>query len=428
MGLTFQQIGREGWGYQKSQNGGGTIPQPSLVNVSYHRYGSRVPASDKEKSFYDGIDVSLAGIATLAKGDTTFLRQGLDQISKIVEDACSRYRLDDPANIAPALADGLKATRALAQQVQESNLAEPGRSDVEYELRVKEGQFEKALTLALGLSFDAVIAPEREATGPFGGGANTTFTIAIPGQSFSVQAHLLNEGREMVNIDGIELAPSDGKNWMIHTEAPPTAGAGAPARATPTPAAATAAPAPALPPTLAGGKDVRLRFGVKAPDDARLTRPYFSRPDLQQPYYNLTDERYRNLSLPPYPLAASARITYHGTELEIRKVVQSNQRLEGIGIEEEPMLMGPAISVAVSPAAGAVPLSAASFAFSCSLHSNVKGPAQGVLRLRLPEQWESTPREYPFSLARDGDTETLTFQIAPHSFKAQSYEIKAVAE
>ena len=30
-GLTFLQIGREGWGYQKSQNGGATIPPPGAL-------------------------------------------------------------------------------------------------------------------------------------------------------------------------------------------------------------------------------------------------------------------------------------------------------------------------------------------------------------------------------------------------------------
>ena len=82
-GLTFLQIGREGWGYQKSQNGGGTIPQPSLTTLSYHRYGSRVPTADKEKSFYDGIDTSLSGIAGLTSGDTQFLTKGLEAISRI---------------------------------------------------------------------------------------------------------------------------------------------------------------------------------------------------------------------------------------------------------------------------------------------------------------------------------------------------------
>ncbi len=404
-GLTFLQIGREGWGYQKSQNGGGTIPQPSLNTVPYHRFGSRVTAPDKEDSLYDGIDVSLMGIASLATGDTEFLKQGLQHLSTMADEAYSRYKPDAPADIAPVLAEGLKTTRALLQQVRTSSLPEPGKSDVAFELQEKENQYEKALTLALGIWFDVAVAPEHEATGPFAGfaGAQTTFMIAIPGQSFGVETHLVNEGPQALNIESIEVNASDGKSWDIRPEGPPAT-------------------------SLAAQKDIRRKFSIKVPQDATLTKPYFSRPDQEQPYYDVTDERYRNLSFAPYPLSATARITYHGTELEIQKVVQSRQRIEGIGLLEDPMLLGPAISVAVSPAAGAVPLTATSFEFSCTIHSNVKGPAQGVLRLRLPDGWQSTPNEFPFSIARDGENETLTFEVAPHSIQPESYQIKAVAE
>ncbi len=403
-GLTFLQMGREGWGYQKSQNGGGTIPQPAFTSSSYHRYGSHVVVPDKEKSLYDGMDVSILGIASLASGDTAFLKQGLERISKCAEDAYDHYKPNAPEAIAPALADGLKTTRSLIEQVRTSSLADPGKSDVIFELEKKEPQFEKALTLALGLSFDAAVAPEKEPTGPFAAfaGATPTFAIAIPGQAFPVQARLVNGGSEGVNVESLGLAATDGKNWTIHPESSPN-------------------------PSLPGAKDLRLKFTVKAPDDAGLTKPYFSRPDQEQPYYNLTNESYRNLSFSPYPLEAKARITYRGTELDIEKVVQTNQRIEGIGIEEQPLLVGPAISVSVSPAAGAVPLTAKSFQFSCRLHSNAKGTAEGTLRLQLPAGWESTPPQYPFSIG-EGQNDNVTFGVTPHSMDTKPYNIRAVAE
>lgn len=404
-GLTFLQIGREGWGHQKSQNGGGTIPPPAFYNAPYHRYGSRVQSAEKESSYYDGIDVSLRGIATLAKTEAPFLKQGLEQISKLVDDACNQYKLGDPAEIAPTLAEGLKATRSLIQQARTSDLSEPGKSDVIFELQVKERQFQEAWTLALGISFDARVAPEKEPTGPFAafGGPPTTFLIAIPGQSFGIQTHLLNQGREALNIEAMQLTAPDGKDWKIRANGSPT-------------------------PTLQAGKDTQLKFAVTAPPDATLTKPYFQRPDQEQPYYDITDPRYRNLSFAPYPLSAIVRIIYHGGELELRKTVQTVQRVQGIGMEEQPLLMGPAISVAVSPAAGAIPLKASSFSFSCSLHSNVKGAATGVLRLHLPDGWVSTPSNSRFSMKGDGDNQTLTFQIAPRFIKSEKYEIKAVAE
>lgn len=403
-GLTFVQIGREGWGFQKTQNGGAVIPQPFLYTSPYHRYGSRVAAEQKENSFYDGIDISLAGIASLAQGDTGFLKQGLETISHEIEQACGSYKPGDPSAVSAQLAEGLKATRELLARVQESSLAEPGKSDVEFELRAKENQFEKALEVALGISFDAAVAPEKEPSGPFAAFSGApTFGVAIPGQAFGVTVQLMNESSEPLGVEDIRVIAPEEEDWSIRAEKSPAA-------------------------TLEAGKLVRLKFDVKAPQNATLTKPYFRRPDEEQAYYDLTDERYRNLSFAPYPLTATAHVRYRGVDLEIEKVVQANQRVEGIGVVQNPLLMGPALSVSVSPAAGAVPLSAKAFSFSCTLHSNVKGPANGVLRLQLPEGWRATPEEHPFSFSHDGDNETLTFEIAPRSVAPQSYSIKAVAE
>ncbi|HEY1214004.1 MAG TPA: PIG-L family deacetylase [Bryobacteraceae bacterium] len=405
-GLTFLQIGREGLGQQKSQNGGITIPPPARVVIQYHRYGSRVPVSGKEESFYDGIDTSLVGIANLAKGgDTTAIKKSLAQLSDLAGQAADRYRPNTPVTIAPILGDGLKATRALIQEVKNSNLPEPGKSDILFELRAKQDQFEKALTLALGLTFEAAVAPAKPPSGPFAmfAGPSPTFAIAIPGQSFPVNTHLYNQSLDTVDVEGIDLLHSDKKEWKIQ--------AGSPTKA-----------------SLPGGMDVRSRFEVGVPPDAVLTKPYFYRPNKEQPYYDLTDERYRNLSLAPYPLSARARIRYHDVPFEIRQVVQAVQRVPTVGIKEDPLLLGPPISVMLPSLAGAVPLTTKSFPFSCTLHSNVKGSAKGTLHLELPSSWEAIPKEVPFSMTRDGEDQEITFQIRPNGVRAQPYEVKAVAE
>jgi hypothetical protein len=58
----------------------------------------------------------------------------------------------------------------------------------------------------------------------------------------------------------------------------------------------------------------------------------------------------------------------------------------------------------------------------------VKGRAKGVLHLHLPESWVSKPAEYPFEMQRDGDTETVTFEVAPRNIQSKAYEIKAVTD
>ncbi len=147
---------------------------------------------------------------------------------------------------------------------------------------------------------------------------------------------------------------------------------------------------------VAPGKEGQWRFAVTVPTDAALTRPYFSRPDEEQPYYDILDARYRNLPRAPYPLALRATLTYNGVPFSIEQTVQTSERISGIGAVSNPVLIGPAISVTVSPSAGAVPLSSKSFAFTATVHTNVKGPAQGVLRLKLPQGWRSAPAEARF--------------------------------
>ncbi len=431
-GLTFLQIAREGLGLQKTQNGGGLVPAPAPQNTSYHRYGSRVAlpgqgAADHETSFFDGIDVSVGGIATLAQGDAQFLRDGLGAIARDAADAMRQFTPDHPVAIAPALAAGLKATRALVAQVEASGLAEPGKSDVAFELGVKERQFQRALAAALEVSLQTSVgtggggragrgggrgaqptttAETAPPTAPPNGGAQPapSFTIAIPGQGFNVEGRIFNENAEPLTIDRMEVLASDGKNWDIR--------------------ATDAAPVHEVPP----GKEGQWRFAVTVPADAALTRPYFSRPDDEQPYYDILDERYRNLPRAPYPLSLRATLTYNGVPFTIEQTVQTSERISGIGAVSNPLLVGPAISVTVSPSAGAIPMGSKSFAFAATVHTNVKGPAQGVLRLKLPQGWRSAPTEAAFSFARDGEDQTIVFSVTPDQVNATEYNIVAVAE
>src|ERR1700722_16512222 len=68
--VSYVQFARQGLALQKSQiSGNMRVPPPGAFDVSYHRYGSMLsPSRQKvqEDSFFDGIDTSLAGIATLA--------------------------------------------------------------------------------------------------------------------------------------------------------------------------------------------------------------------------------------------------------------------------------------------------------------------------------------------------------------------------
>jgi LmbE family N-acetylglucosaminyl deacetylase len=411
LGMTYLQFARLGLGLQKSQNGGGGVPMAGAFDMPYHRYGSRVKTVDDEKSFFDGVDTTLPGIASLAKtspaSETAFLRDGLAKIDELVQKAVHAYAIDSPEKSAPFLREGLRANDELIAKVQASGLTAHEKYDIEHELAVKRVQFNDALVQALGLSLRAQVVSTQAATGPFArfqDGADT-FTTAIPGQSFSVQLHLANGSGVPVKVvaepDGVML---EGECHVV---------AEAPAK-------------PAEP--LANGAAYDQKFAVTLDEKQNPTRPPFSRPGIEQAYYDVADPAMRNASLPLPPLTAWATVDYLGVPIKLGQVVQTTHRVTGLGLVYEPLVIAPAISVAVTPAAGVVPLDQKSLMVTAKVRSNVKGEAKGTVRLELPTGWTSKPERAEFVLTKDGDAIDLPFVVTPAKLAETAYTMTAVAE
>ena len=398
LGMSYVQLSREGLAYQKSQNGGGSIPNAGQLLSAYHRYGSLIPAADKEESFFDGIDTSLLGIATLAPNSgATFLKEALSRINSSVETATVQFSAVHPEQCAPALAVGMKETAALLEQVSQSALPADAKYNIRHELEIKRVQFNNALAEALGLSVAATVAPDTEPN-PLMAlflGDPETFRIAIPGQTFGVKVHVVKQSSSPVTLETIGVARNEQSEGSQ---------------------------------VLADDQPVDRRFTITLPQDADLTKPYFSRPDIEQPYYDIHDDRYLNLPLAPYPLAGWAQFTFDGVSIRVSQYVQTMKHITGEGTVFEPLVIGPAIGVAISPRAGIVPLESKSFNVTTVVHSNVKGPAKGAVRPSLPEGWKSSPSSAAFSTSDDGQDQSLTFQITPANLAQKPYEITAVAE
>ncbi len=405
LGLNYSQIAREGLGYQKSQNGGIGIPAARQYRSGYHRFASSVPAKDKEKSFFDGIDVSLEGIASLATGgDGGFLRDGLRKINASVEKGIADYSAH-PEEVAAALAAGLNQTVDLLDQVRASGFSDDEKYNIIHELEVKRAQFNDALAEALGVSMRATVEPDREVNPLFAMfmGEPDTFRMAIPNQGFKVKVQVTGQASEAVSLTGIRLHNADGKPWNIQS-------------------------AEAVSKDLKDSDSADATFRVKVPPEAAFTRPYFSRPTIEQPYYTIDNPEYLNLPLAPYPLEAWAEFSYRGAQFRVGQVVQTVKRVTGYGPVLEPLTVGPAVSVSISPRAGIVPLHTRSFVVTALLHSDVKGPATGNVRLELPEGWKSEPTAAEFSTSRDGEDQSIAFQVTPSNLQTQEYQITAVAE
>jgi LmbE family N-acetylglucosaminyl deacetylase len=405
LGASYIQLGREGLGWQKSQNGGTGIPLPGTFDVPYHRYGSRVPTKDAEGSYFDGIDTSLAGIASLAPGPHPFLAAGLRQIAASVDQATRAFVPAQSAKLVPLLAGGLQQTQLLMQKVQTSSLSGEDKYNVLHELAVKEAQFNSAIIEALGVTLTAVVAPSTPDRGRsgFAVDAQDTFTTAVPGQSFGVTAFVTNPSAVPVEIRSVSLRSTGSGDWHITATAP-------------------------LHGAMAANQRQPADFRVTVPLDAEVTRACFHRKDVEQPYYDLDSVACLDQPLPPYPLEAWLEFTVDGVSVRAAQVVQTVQAVVGRGGVYQPLVIAPPISVASAAAAGIIPLKSRAAMINVRVRSNVKTSAPGVVHLDLPEGWQSSPQSVPFTAHKEGEEQTLTFAVTPQNLVAATYPVAPVVQ
>ena len=306
LGMSYVQFARKGLALQKTQIGGNVRLAPAGVHdVSYHRYGSRVKTTDTEQSFFDGVDVSLEGIATLAPSDTGSLRLALKEIDGHAARAATAWSADAPAKCAPELRDGLKALDQLVAKVESSSLPQQEKTNVLHELRVKRVQFNDALVQALGLHIEA-----RMETGKPG----ECSSVVTPGCTAHVPTKVVNHGPGTIEVTSDFLSASGISVGKERTWAPGTA-------------------------KIEPGKtlDSFFEYGwarqhVLGNDTSVTgdpsTRPYFTRKNIEQAYYNLSDPRLRLAPQTP-PESFWVRALYDGVPLLFGQVVLAPQEKAG---------------------------------------------------------------------------------------------------
>lgn len=417
LGDTYVSVARQGLGSQKSQNGGVAAPPYRPVSSAYHLYASRVTTTlpAHEDSFFDGIDTSLAGIASYAPtAQQAHWRERLAAIASSVDKASVAY---DPMALdksAPALAQGLSQTVALLAEVAAANLPQDARYNMQHELGLKREQFNAALSDALGVNLvaTALAGAGPRAGGPGGPagpaegegpGRDAGMLSVVAGDSFRVGVHVSDEGKQPIEIVDSRLVSHAGDGWSF-------------------------APAPPLAGEIKANDAADESFAVTVPATAELTKPYFSRKSVEQSYYDILDPRYLNLPTTPYPLTAEVTYRYNGVEAHLSGVVQATHRYVGPGPVLEPLLVAPALSLTVSPQAGVVPIGNATLHLQVTVRSSVRGAANGAVQLELPEGWTSQPASAPFATEAYNDERIVSFTITPRSVKPQPYTITAVAQ
>ena len=413
LGRSPAQIAREGWGMQKSQNGGAVSALSGPASTSYHLWAvvetaKRSGASiDEPASLFDNskvhVDTTVAGLVRLVKGNPpAWLAQGLGKLSADLAQS-PRFGVE-PLKSAHALTPAYRETLELRERVATSDLDAPSKTSLLFELDSKIGEFQAVLRDLLGLdvlAFTTHSSNAQEGGGFRGGGADETPRSVTPGETFQIRVHTAS-GAADAKVAKTWFESGSGKDW----------GVGEPVS------------------THESGTAQDAIYKVTVPEDARPTEPYFARPNIEQPYYDLTEAKYRGRSFAPWPLAVCVEFRFDDLPILAAKVVQTMERVLGPGGIYEPLVITPAIGVRMSPEARILPLDGSALPVRVSVHA--QAAAEGTVALKLPSGWTAAPTSAAFHLAAAGDTEPIEFKVTPGGADVaagtEPYAIRAVAE
>ena len=393
-GRTFGEISAEGRSQHKTQEMG-TIEPRGPQSSGLRLLESSVQVGTPEQSVFDGIDVTVPGLAGLAGLPAGTLRVELAAMDAAAKEALTEYAPLTPAAIIPALADGLRATRAARSALPSSTATADARADADFLLAFKEHDFAEAIAAAAGVSVDPLADDETVVQGG---------TIAVTVRTFMPQ------GAPVTVTAARVTAPA---SWGVESIA-----AAEGARA-PNPFAARDTPSHTA------------RYRLTVPLDAPLTQPYFLQEKRQGDSYAWSADAQRTLPFGPPPLEGHVAMEIDGVPITITRPVQYRVGDRVRGELRREVNVVPAVVVGLDSRLLIVPLGTTPTQQRLVVRATSFAPqaASGTLRLRLPQGWTSVPASMPFTLATRGDKTSASFVVtAPASRTAGTLEIGAEAQ
>lgn len=375
-GDTYIQFARKGLMLQKSQIGsGGRGPVTGAFDVGYTLMGSRLKTQKPtEDGVFDGIDTSLAGIATLAPDAGMALQALLRDIDANLGMAQIVFETAHPEKTVDPLRTALKTMDAAIASTVKQQFDATEKYNLLHELRVKRVQLNNALVLAHGITMTTEIESD----------SNTGGSGLVGGQHISL----------LTTDKGVRENNLSLKSSRI-----------------------IATPSTFPPDSLVVMRHAARQLQLAS--NAPVTRPYFSRPNSEQPFYNLSDPLLRNAPATPAPLVDSEILDDNDVPIEVQTIISAPASASN-GRFRQAAVIVPAASVSISPTAGIVRLGESSL----SLTTVTRSALSGSTTLQGPAGWPVTSNR----LEEMGPNKVEHFTIKPGQLQAGNlYQFTAVA-
>ena len=392
LGRSYFEIAMEGRSQHKSQEMGALEllgPQTSGVRLLESAVGS-----SGERSVFDGIDVSIRGIARLAGLRDARIIEGLGAVQLLARRALREFDAMEPRKLVPVLAEGLQQTRKLRASLRASVESENAKYDADFLLVQKEAQFAEALWRAAAVKVDALADDET----------------VVAGDSLTVTARVFLPDEKAAEVKAIRLrAPSGWRVEQIESAAEAQSG-------------------------VFGWRESPQRqalFRVAVPGDAPPTMPYWLREPRRGDLFHWPSDAPKSMPFDAPILRAEVEAVISGESVTISAPVQYRYADPIRGEIRREINVVPLVSVTLDPELVIVPTSAQETERKVfiRLRNNAAREVKGTVRLNVPAGWRVEPAAARFDLEREGERTSLIFTVrVPGGTREDAYKLGAEAE
>jgi len=392
LGRTYAEIAFEGRSQHKSQNQG-TIESLGPLASSLRALEAVVTVPKPEQSIFDGLDVSMPGLAKLSGLPDGTLRAELAAIDTAAKKALQDYQPLEPSRIVPSLVDGIKAVRAARQALSSmGGSSNNARIDADFVLGLKEQDFTEAIIRAAGVVVDPLADTETVVAGG---------RVGVTVRVFLAQPSLASVGSMTVK------AP---QAWAVKEATDRDAQGGRGRREVPTSS---------------------TRFEVSVPATATITQPYFLEQPRQGDRYRWPEGSAKGTPFAPSLLFGEVGVKVGDVNLVVSRPVQYRFADPIRGELRRPVNVVPRVTVGLDtpllivPLGGNVPRAQRVVA---RVTSGSPEPVSGTVRLRAPAGWSVSPQDAPFALKSPDEQTSAAFTVtAPANRRSGSFDIDAEA-
>lgn len=378
LAMSYAQLARYGLGFQRSQGITGHRSSAGAQN-SYYRLAKAVfpiDRSARETDLFAGVDTSVASLSSWVAEPSEELRRNLQALQSASKEAMNRF---DPTQLDACLEPllrGLKATRRCLGEVTADQEASGALNQA---LMRKQSEFEEAIRLSTAMELEAW------ATG------DTQFRQTTPGHQFDTQVRLVNRSTTPVFVRRVSLKVPDACQ-------------------------VTATDPVSEPLKYNDVVDWTIQTAVGAA--ARPTRQAWSRESINEPYYQIDRDQFLQRPLPRAPFVAEVDVLIDEVRVTLRQPVEVRFRDPELGQVRRVLTIAPSVSARFASDRGILAQGDEGYPLDVIVRSDFPSVAEGVVRLKLPNDWESEPAKHPYRLAKEGEEARYRFTIRPTNANA----------